>query len=106
MAGRQPDNLLPAPRRQQAADWVELSGGVGADPDPCPALAAAGDLRLACHLIEYAVQADPGSFEAHALRAEIYDARAEHQVSSMARNILRHAALSSEQGRLDLAGGT
>ena len=28
----------------------------------------------------------------------------EEQESSMARNILRHAAVSSEEGRIDLAG--
>ena len=61
---------------------------------------------MACHLVEHAVQAEPHSVEVHSLRAEIYNARADRHESSMARNILRHAALSSEQGRLDLAGGT
>ena len=46
----------------------------------------------------------PTSAEVHALRAEVYAARAEEQESSMARNILRHAAISSEEGRIDLAG--
>ena len=59
---------------------------------------------MACHLIEHAVLAAPESAEVHALRAEVYAARAEEQESSMARNILRHAATSSEEGRIDLAG--
>ena len=102
----QPDNLLPAPRHQQAREWVELSGGVGRVLARARALAEEGDLRMACHLVEHAVQAEPHSVEVHSLRAEIYNARADRHESSMARNILRHAALSSEQGRLDLAGGT
>jgi alkyl sulfatase BDS1-like metallo-beta-lactamase superfamily hydrolase len=68
------------------------------------ALADAGDLRLACHLAEFAVLAESASTEAHEVRASVYRARAAEQESSMARNILRHAAVSSEEGRMDLAG--
>ncbi|MEA3056395.1 MAG: hypothetical protein QOD30_1827, partial [Actinomycetota bacterium] len=64
-----------------------------------------GDLRLACHLVEMAVLAEPGSDAVHALRGETYSARSDTQVSSMARNILNHAALASEQGKRDVAGG-
>jgi alkyl sulfatase BDS1-like metallo-beta-lactamase superfamily hydrolase len=67
-------------------------------------LREAGNLRLACHLVEYAVIAEPASREAHALRGEVYAARAKLQESSMARNILNHAALASAQGKRDLAG--
>ena len=67
-------------------------------------LAAAGDHRLACHLVEFAVLFEPGSAEAHQVRAEVYAARSEQQVSSMARNILGHAAHASRQGKRDLAG--
>ena len=59
---------------------------------------------LACHLAEFAVRAEPGSREAHAARADLYRARAGEQESSMARNILNHAALASDQLRRDLAG--
>jgi hypothetical protein len=59
---------------------------------------------LACHLVEFAVLAEPASAEAHAVRVEIYDARSAQQVSSMARNILGHAAHASRAGRRDLAG--
>ena len=47
---------------------------------------------------------NPGSAEAHEVRAEVYAARSAEQVSSMARNILGHAAHASRQGRRDLAG--
>jgi alkyl sulfatase BDS1-like metallo-beta-lactamase superfamily hydrolase len=100
----EPDNLLPAPRAEQAAAWVDLAGGVGAVLARALALAEEGNLRLACHLVEAAVLAEPASPEVHAARARIYEGRAVTQESSMARNILRHAALASQSGRRDLAG--
>ena len=100
----EPDHLLPAPRAEQAREWIALAGGL----DPVLARAAelrvAGNLRLACHLVEMAVVAAPTSRAAHELRAEIYAARAALEPSSMGRNILNHAALSSRDGRRDLAG--
>lgn len=114
----EPDNLLPAPRHQQAREWVELAGGQAAVLARARALAEAGDHRMACHLVEFAVLAEaatpetdallsepegPAS-EAHQLRQEVYAARAATYESSMARNILHHAALSSARARRDLAG--
>jgi alkyl sulfatase BDS1-like metallo-beta-lactamase superfamily hydrolase len=99
----EPDNLLPAPRRRQAEVWVELAGGEEAVLSKAAALAETGEHDLACHLAEFAVLADPSSSAAHHLRSDVYSARAALQVSSMARNILNHAALSSQQGQRDLA---
>jgi alkyl sulfatase BDS1-like metallo-beta-lactamase superfamily hydrolase len=99
----EPDNLLPAPRAEQAREWVTLAGGLERVLDRARQLAAAGDHRLACHLVEFAVLFEPGSAEAHEVRAEVYAARSAEQVSSMARNILAHAAHASAQGRRDLA---
>jgi alkyl sulfatase BDS1-like metallo-beta-lactamase superfamily hydrolase len=100
----EPDNLLPAPRAEQAREWVALAGGLERVLERAQALRAAGNLRLACHLVEFAVLAAPDSAPAHELRAAVYAARAASQTSSMARNILNHAALASKQGRRDLAG--
>ncbi|HET7408485.1 MAG TPA: alkyl sulfatase dimerization domain-containing protein [Mycobacteriales bacterium] len=100
----EPDNLLPAPRRQQAAEWVALAGGVEAVLSRARDLADAGDARMACHLVEFAALTAPDSTDVHAVRAQIYAARAATYESSMARNILNHAAVSSERGRRDLAG--
>lgn len=100
----EPDNLLPAPRAQQAREWVELAGGVEAVLIRARALASADDHRMACHLVEFAALTDPSSNEVHQARAEIYAARALSYESSMARNILNHAAHSSERGKRDLAG--
>ncbi len=100
----EPDNLLPAPRAEQARAWVDLAGGVDTVLARAAALQAEGNLRLACHLVEFAVLAEPASKEAHALRRDVYAARAKLESSSMSRNILNHAARASEQGRRDLAG--
>ena len=97
----EPDNLLPAPRAEQAREWVALAGGLDAVLARAAALCAEGNLRLACHLIEYAVHAHPDSKPAHDLRAEIYDARAAQQTSSMARGIFSFAATSSRAGKRD-----
>jgi alkyl sulfatase BDS1-like metallo-beta-lactamase superfamily hydrolase len=102
----EPDNLLPAPRAEQAREWVALAGGLEAVLARARELAAAGDHRLACHLVEFAVIVEPGSAEAHDVRREIYAARSATQVSSMARNILAHAGHASERRRRDLAATT
>ncbi len=100
----EPDNLLPAPRKQQATEWVALAGGIAAVLKRAGELRDAGDLRMASHLLEYAVIAEPGSTEAHGLRSEVFAARSRAATSSMERNILNHAALASQQGKRDLAG--
>ena len=83
---------------------MTLAGGLEAVLARARELAAAGDHRLACHLVEFAVLFDPASAEAHEVRAEVYAERSAQQVSSMARNILGHAAHASRVGKRDLAG--
>jgi alkyl sulfatase BDS1-like metallo-beta-lactamase superfamily hydrolase len=100
----EPDHLLPSPRQEQAREWIALAGGTGAVLARAAELREGGNLRLACHLVEHAVVAEPASADVHALRAELYTAWAAEQSSSMARNILDHAAESSRQGKRDLAG--
>ncbi len=100
----EPDNLLPAPRPEQAREWVALAGGIDNVLARAGELRDEGNLRLACHLVEYAVMADPASQAVHGVRREIYEERAKLEPSSMARNILNHAALASAKGKRDLAG--
>jgi alkyl sulfatase BDS1-like metallo-beta-lactamase superfamily hydrolase len=97
----EPDNLLPAPRAEQAREWVALAGGLPAVLARVRQLLDSGDMRLACHLVEYAVLAEPDSSEAHALRSDVYDARARDERSSMARGIFQYAAASSREGKRD-----
>ncbi len=100
----EPDNLLPAPRAEQAREWVSMAGGLDKVLARASALMTEGNLRLACHVVEFAVLAEPASKEAHAVRTDVYAARSKLEESSMSRNILNHASLASEQGKRDLAG--
>jgi alkyl sulfatase BDS1-like metallo-beta-lactamase superfamily hydrolase len=99
-----PANLKPSPDAVLATEMATLAGGAMVLARRGVEVADAGDLRLACHLVEFAVLAEPRSTGVHEARAEIYAARSGEQVSSMARNILNHAALASRDGRRDLAG--
>jgi len=100
----EPDNLLPAPRAQQAREWIDLAGGVERVLARARELAGAGDHRMACHLVEHAVIAAPDATDVHETRAQIYAERSATHESSMARNLLLHAAESSKRGQRDLAG--
>ena len=100
----EPDNLLPAPARP-AGTGVGRAGGWGRRVlARATALVEQGDPRLACHLVEYAALAAPDDPEVWAVRATVYRAHSAQHTSSMARNILGHAAQASEQHRRDLAG--
>lgn len=101
----EPDNLLPAPRAQQAREWIALAGGVAAVLARAEQLQAEGDLRMACHLVEMAALAEPGSGEAHAARTRVYAARSAQELATMSRGIFHHAAESSREGKRDFLSG-
>ncbi|MEJ7720100.1 MAG: alkyl sulfatase dimerization domain-containing protein [Ilumatobacteraceae bacterium] len=73
----EPDHLLPAPRAQQAAEWVELAGGIDRVLARAARLADDGDLRMASHLVEHTVLAAGDHAMAHELRTSIYQRRAD-----------------------------
>jgi len=100
----EPDNLLPAPRAQQATEWVALAGGVDRVLARARELLDVGELRLASHLVEHAALAEPGSADVHQLRAIVYRTRATGDPTLMSRAIFLHAASSSDAGQRDLAG--
>ncbi len=64
-------------------------------------LAAAGDLRLAGHLAELAAQAEPRDTGVHAVRAEVFAARAREEASTMSKGIYSWAAHESQTIALD-----
>lgn len=90
-----PANLKPAPESEVATEMARLAGGADRLADRAVELVATGDLRLACHLVEMAVLADPLSARNHAVRAEVFDARRRSEVSLMATGIYRAAAADS-----------
>ena len=98
-------NLKPAREAALAAEVVALAGSVEALTDRAQELAEAGDLRLACHLVEMAVAAEPGHEGAHRARAEVYWRRRKAERSLMSKGIYAAAARQSEAALGEEVGG-
>ena len=87
-----PAHLKPAPEAELAAELAQLAGGADRLAARALGLAGEGSLRLAGHLAEFAIQADPSSEAARDARAQVNERRAEEATSTMARGIFRWAA--------------
>ncbi|MBK6518948.1 MAG: MBL fold metallo-hydrolase [Polyangiaceae bacterium] len=92
-----PAHLKPAPEARLAAELASLAGGARKLSARAVSLAAAGERRLACHLIELAVQAAPDDAEVHRLRQQIYEERAAAETSLMAKGVFAGAARESAE---------
>src|SRR5262249_5416364 len=83
----------PGARRPRPARWLAaLAGGARALAARAEERASAGELALACQLVEWAARAAPGDAGVVEARRKIYRARAEAESSLMARGIFRDAA--------------
>lgn len=94
-----PSELKPAPRAEVAVELAGLAGGAGALAARAREVAGAGDLRLACHLLDFALEASPDDVDVQRAVAEIYEARADAEESLMATNLFRSAAAYAREGR-------
>jgi glyoxylase-like metal-dependent hydrolase (beta-lactamase superfamily II) len=92
-----PSHLKPAPASALAHEIAELAGGAGRLAERASELVAAGDLRLAGHLAELAAQAAPDDKAVHAVRAEVFGARAREEASTMSKGIFSWAAHESTE---------
>jgi alkyl sulfatase BDS1-like metallo-beta-lactamase superfamily hydrolase len=92
-----PSHLKPAPESQIGREVASLAGGVRALVARARELASVGDLRLASHLVDWAVAAAPEDRDAHAARAEIYTARVGGERALMTRGVFGAAARESGQ---------
>jgi len=90
-----PARLKPAPDRQLAAELAALAGGASKLAARARTLSEAGEHRLACHLAELAVQADPEAKDCHLARAEVYGERRKAESSLMAKGIFGWAERES-----------
>ena len=90
-----PAHLKPAPEAQQAAEIARLAGGVASLVKRARDLLEDGDLRLACHVIEWAAATAPEDRAVHELRAEIYERRTEEERALMTKGIFRAAGRDS-----------
>ncbi|MFW6052201.1 MAG: alkyl sulfatase dimerization domain-containing protein [Myxococcota bacterium] len=94
-----PSELKPASRDRVAGEMVALAGGVRAVVDRARALADDGDLQLASHLADYALEAAPEDGQVQEAVARIYEARARSERSLMAINLFNSAAEYARSGR-------
>ncbi|MBK9181016.1 MAG: MBL fold metallo-hydrolase [Acidimicrobiales bacterium] len=92
-----PARLKPPADAALAAEVAALAGGAAALVSRARDRAAAGDLRLAAQLVEWAVQAAPEDRAAHAARAEIYGERRRIEMSLMAKGVFGGAARESSE---------
>ncbi len=90
-----PANLKPAPDAAIAAEVASLAGGPLILAQRAQALAESGELRLACHLAEWAALAAGATPEVHGIRASVYTLRRDAELSLMARGIFQSAAADS-----------
>ena len=89
-----PANLKPAKDEAYAREIASLAGGVAKLAQRALDLEES-DIRLACHLAELAVLADP-SPHAHAVRAQVYQRRRDGETSLMAKGVFGEAANQSK----------
>lgn len=87
-----PAHLKPAPFADLAGELAGLAGGAVALAARAEEVAAAGDLRLACHLAELARAAAPGDATITEVSRRIYAQRADGEASTMSKGIFSWAA--------------
>ena len=91
-----PSHLKPARAGVLARELAQLAGGARRLADRAVELAAAGDLALACHLVETAWVAAPDDDGIARVRTDVYARRTRAETSLMARAIFSAAAHESE----------
>jgi glyoxylase-like metal-dependent hydrolase (beta-lactamase superfamily II) len=94
-----PSELKPASRKSVADEIVSLSGGTEHLLSRARQLAEQGELPLACHLLDYALEAAPDDAAVQLTVAELYERRAAAEESLMAINLFRSAAVYARNGR-------
>ena len=91
-----PSRLKPARDQDLAVELSSMVGGADVLMRRAVELAASGDLRLACHLADFAGWAAPDDPEIHRSRADVYEARRKAESSLMSKGIFRGASRESE----------
>ncbi len=93
-----PSELKPAPRADVGAAMAAVAGGTEHLIAHMYRYAET-DLRLACHLADFALEAAPDDPHVQDAVADIYERRATEQDSLMATNLYRSAAAFARDGR-------
>ncbi|MEM7092166.1 MAG: alkyl sulfatase dimerization domain-containing protein [Actinomycetota bacterium] len=91
-----PARLKPASDEAIGSEIVDLIGTIEAIIERATQRSSEGDHRLACHLIDLAIAAEPESRAAHEARVQIYTARRRVETSLMAKGIFKGAVSDSQ----------
>lgn len=89
--------LKPAPDAVLGREVSALAGGADVLIARAKGIAEDGDLRLACHLADFAAWAAPDNAAIHERRAQIYKMRRDAETSLMAKGIFMAAARDSQR---------
>jgi len=92
-----PAMLKPAPDADLAQELAALAGGASVLAARATELSTAGEHRLAGHLAELAAQASPHDQGVHAVRAEVFGARARIELSLMSQGVFTWAEHESRK---------
>ncbi len=93
-----PSELKPAPRTQVAKEIAALIGSAEKLATRAQEVAK-NDLRLACHLADYALEAEPDNDKVQTIVATIYEERAEAETALMSINLFNSASAYARAGR-------
>ena len=88
--------LKPSRDQEVGAEIAHLVGGAEVLIARAVHLAESGDLRLACHLADFAGWAAPDDPDVHEARARVYELRRKAEPSLMSKGIFRSAGRESE----------
>ncbi len=91
-----PSRLKPSPDEVLSHEIATLAGGADVLMARARELASSGDLRLACHLADFAGWAAPEDPDIHRGRSEIYETRRKSESSLMAKGIFKGASRESD----------
>lgn len=94
-----PSELKPAPRDAVATELAGLAGGPRVLAERARELAEEGDLRLAAHLADYALEASPDDKDVQLAVIDVYERRSAAESSLMASNIFASAAAYAREAR-------
>lgn len=99
-----PANLHPAPKSALGAEVAALAGGAETLARRAVELSAAGELKLAGHLAQMAVDADPTNPAVHEMRIEVFTARRAIATSLMSKGIYK-SVINASKDAIAEAGG-
>ncbi|WP_436348837.1 alkyl sulfatase dimerization domain-containing protein [Natronorubrum sp. FCH18a] len=94
-----PSELKPAPRDVLAEEIASLADSATALAKRAQHLAEDGEIRLAGHLADFALEAAPSDQDVQEIVATIYDQRAEAEKNLMAGNLYSSASEYARSGR-------